>query len=214
MAVKRSAPMKAIVLTVVLIVLQVATISASAQRNNELGLALHLERSPKVTTYIPPGAYKSTKGGVESIFGLSYERLFTKHSGLALEINFRKSRNELQIPQASGANYTQMMHISAVENIISLPLLYRYHSRFLNLSLGPTVEYFTSARQPDRYGPTPDDYKTYFVEQELSLGVLAAISKAVPVASGLGIEPGLYYNTVLSFERSYYGASLGVKYRF
>lgn len=206
--------MKTCILTVFLILFQMITVDAHAHGKNELGLALHLERSPKVTTDIPPGAYKTTKGNWESIFGISYERLFTTHSGLALEINFRKSRNELQIPVASGASNIEMLYLTAVENIISLPLLYRYHSRIVNISAGPAVEYFTSARQPDRYAPPLGDYKTYFVEQELSLGVLAGVSKTISATSKLMIEPGLYYNRLLSFRRSYYGASLAMKYRF
>jgi hypothetical protein len=206
--------MKTCVLAVVLILIQIISFHADAQSKNELGLSMHLERSPEVTTKIPPGAYKITKGRPESIFALSYERLFTRHSGLALEVKFRKSRNELQIPLASGASNIQVLYQTAVENIISLPLMYRYHSCIVNISAGPTVEYFISARQPDRYAPPLGDYKTYFVEQELSFGVLVGISKTLPATSKLLIEPGLYYNRVLSFNRSYYGASLAAKYRF
>lgn len=206
--------MRSILLTAALLCFNVVAFNAYGQSKNELGLSLYLERSPEVTTKIPPGAYKKTKGSWESIFGLSYERLFTTHSGLALEVKFRKSRNELQIPVASGASNIQMLYLTAVENIISLPLLYRYHSRIVNISAGPTVEYFTSARQPDRYAPPLGDYKTYFVEQELSLALFAGISKTLPVGAKMLVEPALYYNRVLSFERSYYGASLGVKYPF
>lgn len=141
-------------------------------------------------------------------FRISTERQITEHSGIETGIWYRHYKVHGSIRSDDlFYNYTLK------EDHFSLPVLYKYYSSIIDLSVGPTI---------DLYGvwsidKNSSDLKVISEEEEkksLGIGFLAKASKSIHVSDKFYLEPEIHYNPMLLIKRTFLGFGLSVKYKF
>src|SRR6187397_1107121 len=92
-------------------------------------------------------AQKSTLIGINAIaqladglphpgIGATIERKFSRHIGLESGLYYLTYRNEFYILNF-GPNQAESIPVRVNESFISLPVLFKYYSRIVNVSMGP-----------------------------------------------------------------------------
>jgi hypothetical protein len=203
-----------IISTLLLLSLLASTNDGSCQKKNELAITLQAENITKRSEGINPGAIKNAHPDWSFSFGGVYERMFSNHSSGVIGVKFRKALNDIFIPVPAGANLTDYVHFLVAENFLTVPFLYKYNSNLINISAGTSFDYFLSWKQQERYFYEPLQTYDLFFDRKLSIGLLTSISKKFHVDKNIILEPSIYYNRILSFNRTYYGCSFEIKYKF
>jgi hypothetical protein len=211
----KSTYMKLFLPVIIFIFLATCCTKTYCQGKNEAGISFQIEKMPRLMEDIGPGATKTAQTKLTFSFGAWYERIFSKHSSGETGLKYRQAINEIIIPVPAAPNNVAFVHYFIIEKFLSLPVLYKYSSRIINLSAGPSLDYFLSWKEQKNKNPTVplQSYKLFF-DKKLSIGLLTSISKTVNLTKKIIIEPSIYYNTILSFKRSYYGISIAAKHRF
>ncbi|TKK64047.1 hypothetical protein FC093_23405 [Ilyomonas limi] len=207
--------MRLFLLTSALIIFNTFCTKIYCQQKDQIGINVQIGKTPQQIENISSGAIKTTHGNLKFGFGILYEKTFSKHSGCEIELKYRHATNDLALALLLGTNNINWVHYNISENFLSVPITYKYRSKILNVSAGPSLDYFLSWKQHKEtpYNLTLPSYTSFF-DKKISVGVLATISKTIPVDKKISIEPSLYCNPILSFKRTYYGVSIATKYTF
>lgn len=142
--------------------------------------------------------------------GLVLERKLTRHSGLETGIYYRNNpvsfTTLFQVPPNGILSFNSSLH----ERFLSVPVLYKFYSRVVNFSVGPTFDFMLGWKQtagkPD---VTIDDYNT---EHQFDMGAMFKLSKSIKLADQWLLEPELRLNPLFSGVRVYGGLSIGARY--
>ena len=138
--------------------------------------------------------------------GVTIERKLTKHSGIESGLYYRTCIYE----QTFVTNST-VFAFSLSEKYISFPILYKFYSRIVNLSVGPSVDYFAGWDQKSGTdGLKVDDHS---VDPNFAFGIMAKAGKSFPLSKQLFIEPELRYNRIIPTLRNYFGIGISMKYK-
>ncbi|HTE28280.1 hypothetical protein [Flavitalea sp.] len=81
----------------------------------------------------------------------------------------------------------------------------------MNASIGPTFDFYIGWRQKNKTEML--NVNDYNVDPTFSLGAMIKLSKNIPVASRISVEPELRYNLNFAFEREYAGFAVAAKYK-
>lgn len=138
-------------------------------------------------------------GGFASNFGLSFEARFTRHSGL--ETGFYCRNVKFSAYTACG---TSEYHGATYQRYFSIPVLYKFYSRIVNVGAGITCDFMFENRDEAWYDKN-------------RIGVLLKISKDIRLYKGLFLEPEFHYNPFWANDmddRFWMGFQIGLKYRF
>ena len=169
--------------------------SAFAQKAKYVGLSGTLETS---SSAFKPG------------FGLQYEQRFTLRSGIETGMFYRNYQQGLIVTMSDGTNSVTSA-VNVAERHLSIPALYKFHTKFVNISAGPTFEFFMGWRQTNRDPVVKvDDYN---LQNEFNIGVLAKISKDIRINQRFVLEPEMRLNPIVTNDRAYIGFGIGGKYR-
>lgn len=138
--------------------------------------------------------------------GFTFERQMTTHLGYETGLFYRTDKNEF-ILTVSETNYLR----SITESYLSLPLLLKFYSRFLNVSIGPSVDYFVGWRETSSYSNLKTtSYKT---RPRMIVGIMGKISKAIALTDKIILEPEIRFNPLFKFNKYYAGIGIGLKYK-
>lgn len=186
-----------------------------SQKRNSIGITLRIETTSERTDSIDNCFTKTAQKNWNPTIGFSYERIISKHFQLGIELNYRQYKNELAIPIPYGSNSTAIRYITVTEAFITMPIQVKYKSNILNISLGPTLDYYLSWKQEkdEIYNFKINSYERFF-NQKISLGLLGSVSKSLDVNNQISIEPSFYYNQIFSFTRAYYGFAIATRFKF
>lgn len=139
-------------------------------------------------------------------FGATFERQISKHNGFETGVYYRTFDNNIQV-------YVDMALYDAFtikEQYVSIPILYKFYSSIVNVSLGPTFDIYTGwTKKGGRLSfiRSPEPINTKF-----RIGFLGKVSKTIGITKHLLIEPELRYNPVFYNHRLYYGLGVAAKY--
>ena len=188
---------------------QAAASQQSSRNRNEIGVVGQAEKTSEYNNQFSDGSRKTSHHNWSYGVGITYERIFSSRSSLNVQLKYRRALSELFIP---GAIPGDTSHYLIDENFITVPILYKL-SGFISLAIGPTLDYFVTWKDQEKYGATKlQNYDQYF-DQTVSLGLQASISKKI-IIGNLVIEPSIYYNKIITVKRNYYGAAVELKYKF
>ena len=138
--------------------------------------------------------------------GVTIERKLTKHSGIESGLYYRTC-----IYQQTFVTNSTLFAFSVSEKYISFPILYKFYSRIVNLSVGPSVDYFAGWNQKSGTdGLKVDDHS---VDPNFAFGIMAKAGKSFPLSKQLFIEPELRYNRIIPTLRNYFGIGISMKYK-
>ena len=151
----------------------------------------------------------STKNSFKPGFGFQYEQRFTRRSGLETGLSFR---NYLLggVVTFSDASNSIISSISVAERYLSIPALYKFHTKTVNISAGPSLELYLGWKQT-----TPDPNYTienYGIVPAFNLGLMVNVSKDIRINEQFVLEPEVRWSPILTSRRNYLGLGVGAKY--
>ena len=142
--------------------------------------------------------------------GLALEGKITKRSGLETGVYYRNNpmnfTTYVQLPQGG----VFAINSSITERFLSVPVLYKFYSKIVNISAGTTFDFLLKAEQT---AGLPDVVVTnYKTNNSFDMGVMLKVGKQIKLADSWLLEPELRINPLFSTERVYGGFSLGTRY--
>lgn len=178
-----------------LLLIGATTSIAQAQKESFIGLNFTVESSGNNFT---PG------------FGVLFERRLTTRSGFETGLYYRnylvKGYVTYNTPSGS-SSYA----FSISERHLSIPALYKFYSRIFNVTVGPTFDFYLGWKQKHTNASIKVD--DHSLNPNLSIGLLAKVSKKIRLNDMMFLEPEFRYNRILSHERYYMGFGIAGKYR-
>ena len=187
------------------------------QKKNEIGIVVTLENVSAADTYVKDYVLKKPGSKTYLVPGLSYEKKLSRKSSVEVEFRYKQAiTNEFIFPQPENSNfpsYFNTQHYAIKESFLSFPITYKFRSRIINFSVGPTAEYLLDAKQinMNAYSHVLEDE---FYSKKWSVGLLTRVSKHIRVYKNIMTEPSVFFNPVLSYKKYYWGIALAVKYQF
>lgn len=139
--------------------------------------------------------------------GATFESQLTRHSGFETGLFYRSYKVGIFLY----GDYPTSHAFEVAERYISIPVLYKFYSSIINLSAGPTFDFFAGWKQTvgkSIYNIT--DYKT---SSSFGLGGMLKLSKTINLTDKFLLEPELRYNHIFNSHRDYGGFGLAAKYR-
>ncbi|CAN5885589.1 hypothetical protein BH11BAC4_BH11BAC4_06540 [soil metagenome] len=187
------------------------------QNKNIIGIGLTLENITQPSKYIYTSVLKTTPSSICLVPGISYERKLSRKSGLELELRYRQAiTSYFTFPPPENQTYPSYLfpqNYSTKEVFLSLPITYKFNSRIVNFSLGPSLEYLLASKQlnVNSYSHIPG--KEYY-SNKLSVGIITKVSKVIKIYKAIVIEPAFFYNPILTYSKNYLGILFAAKYKF
>ncbi|MCU0333587.1 MAG: hypothetical protein MUF62_00900 [Chitinophagaceae bacterium] len=149
-------------------------------------------------------------GNLQPGMGLVLERKMTRRSGLETGIYYRNNpvafTTFIQIPSAGSFSFNSSLN----ERFISIPVLYKFYSRIVNFSVGPTFDFMLGWKQTS--GRPQVNIDSYSTSNKFDLGAMLKLSKQIKLADQWLLEPELRLNPLFSGARIYGGLSIGTRY--
>ena len=136
--------------------------------------------------------------------GLNIARTVGKHSGIEAGVYYRAY---LQPISFSLEGY--YFNTDIRESHLSIPILYKFSSRIVNFSAGPSFEVFLGWKQTSETGEV--EVESYEIDPKYNLGVMAKLGKDIKLSEKLVFEPELRFNPIFNLERVYVGLGLRLK---
>lgn len=143
--------------------------------------------------------------------GLVIDHKLTRKSGIESGVFYRtfKDRSFFNIVPPSGGNLFLFSEIR--ESYITVPILYKFHTRIVNVSLGPTFDFFLGWKQT---GGSPDlEVNDFSIDPTFSIGGILKMSKNIRLSESLHLEPDMRINPLFGTNRIYGGFGLAIKYQ-
>ena len=142
---------------------------------------------------------------VGMLIGFSYERKFHNNFGAETGILYRANPVNIYFPDV---NINQR---TIIEGFVSVPVLLKFYSGIINISLGGCFDYFIGG-----YDPQPMLYSkliAYDINPKYFLGIVCKVSKDIKISEKLILEPELKYSAYPPpGDFSYFGIGIKVKY--
>ena len=174
---------------ILIIAVTLFSVTANAQKENKVGIDLTGE---------------NTGGGFAAGLGATFERKLTRHSGFETGVFYRTIRRDFYvILQNNFYSY------SVAERYLSIPFLYKFYSPVVNVSVGPTVDFFIGWKEKNRRDETHVD--TYSATSAFFGGMLK-VSKEINLSDKLILEPEVRLNPVIN-NNNIYGGGIALKYK-
>lgn len=191
-------------------------ITGKAQSKNEISVLQTLEWSTESQQEVKNEGYrKNTVKKMMLSYGLSYQRNLGKYSSLEIQSKLRSSENLIAISTPAVGNTSRYVFFTVHEKYISLPVLYKFRSRIADVTAGPTLDLFVSHKviKEKSFAPALEPYDR-FIGKKAGVGFATMLSKPITFNKHISFVPGIYYNTVPTLDRDYYGLQFMLQYKF
>lgn len=147
--------------------------------------------------------------GVKLGFGFLFERRFSKRSGVEAGVFYNADRTSFHysfpLPEGGSDSY----FVEVRESYLTFPVLYRYYTTAVTVSVGPSVEAFVAWDQLSQHDTELVSYK---VSPAVRYGPLFKVSKAFPLGEKLRLEPELRFGIMVNgISTAYYGVGVQLK---
>ncbi|MBD0288180.1 MAG: hypothetical protein ICV79_22555, partial [Flavisolibacter sp.] len=135
--------------------------------------------------------------------GLTFENQFSSYSGVETGLFYRIKKFSSIITYAG----TSGSHsVAVLEHHLNVPVLYKYYSRIINISVGPAIDFYIGWKQQKNESTIL--IQNYDVDPEVKLGFLAKVSKVIALNKQMILEPELRYSSIQRL-----GIGIAGKYR-
>lgn len=147
-----------------------------------------------------------SENGFAPNVGLSFEARITRHSGIETGFYYRN----VKFPAGVTTDGLSTPYPASYQRYFSIPILYKYYSRIVNLGVGFTYDFMFDHTIMYTNSECKEQDKNRF-------GVMVKVSKDITLYKGLFLEPEFHFNPFMSdseWNKTWIGFTLGVKYRF
>jgi hypothetical protein len=166
-------------------------------------------------------AQKSTLVGINVIaqladglphpgIGATIERKFTRNIGVESGLYYLTYRNEFNII-IYGPNQAESIPVNVLESHLSLPILFKYYYRIVNVCIGPAFNaylgYSTRNNKNDLL------ITSYNVSPAITASAIIKLSKAFTLRDNLVLEPEVRYGEYITYEGNFAGFGIAMKYK-
>ena len=136
--------------------------------------------------------------------GLNIATSLGKHSGIETGVYYRTYLQSMSF-RVDGHSFDADIR----ESHLSIPILYKFSSRIVNFSAGPSFDVFLGWKQKSSTAEVEVD--SYDIDPEYNLGAMVKLGKDIKLSDKLVFEPELRFNPVFNVERVYMGLGLKLK---
>ncbi|WP_026969960.1 outer membrane beta-barrel protein [Algoriphagus terrigena] len=140
--------------------------------------------------------------------GFVFERSFTKRSGMEIGTYYRAERTDIYINVTFEDGNQIFDEFSVRESYLTFPVLYRFYTKAVTLSVGPFVEAFVGW---DQISPGTGEVTSYEISPAVSLRPLLKVSKPFSIGKNLSLEPELRFGISARSSQAFYGIGLQFK---
>jgi hypothetical protein len=151
-------------------------------------------------------------GGFMPSPGVSFETQLRKHSGAETGLYYRTAITKNTINYSDSAGPARPYRFTVATRYINLPLLYKFYSKILNVSAGPTFDLFIGWKQ--KRDELPVQIQSFKEDPTFKIGFLAKVGKAIAASSRIIVEPEVRYASIQGLEGGGIGVGVAVKYNF
>lgn len=151
--------------------------------------------------------------------GLTYERKLSTNLVLETGLFYRTIRTDYEMTVITSygnseiiSETTEIHNFQIIDKYISLPILLKYYTKILNISLGPNIDYFIDWQEIK----ASSNFETvhYNISPKLNYGFQFKVGKQINFSEKFAIEPELRYSQMLKVNNHYLGLGIAGKYRF
>lgn len=153
---------------------------------------------------------ENSSGNLRPGLGVFFEKKITRHSGFVTGIFYRNYILDAYLIVADSTG-SRSYPIVISEKYLSVPILYKFHNHILNLSIGPTFDFYLGWRQKNLSSLIKVD--KHSIHPKLSMGMLTKVSKKINLNRQFSLEPELRFNYIFTNDRSYTGFGIAGKYQ-
>lgn len=143
-------------------------------------------------------------GGFSPNVGLSFEARITRHSGIETGFYYRNVTSEKFT--YFDQDFQSQILPAGYRRYLSIPLLYKYYSRIVNVGVGVNFDFLCKESNAD-----------WILSGRHRIGIMLKLSKDIALYKGLFLEPEFHFNPFWEdgeINHSWIGLALGLKYRF
>lgn len=142
--------------------------------------------------------------------GVIYEQRITKRSGIETGVFYRNYIHNIIITITDQTNwYSSNIRLS--ERYFSIPVLYKFHTSWVNISAGPSFEFYLGWKQKSANADI--NLTDYSGNPAFNIGLLTKISRSIRLNEQFNLEPEVRFNPILTNDRGYLGFGLAAKYK-
>jgi len=152
---------------------------------------------------------ESTSGTLRPGLGAKIERKLTRRSGIESGLYYRNYVHSFVVTVVNG-NRLENFPVAVSERQISIPVLYKFYSRIVNISIGPTFDFYLDWKQKNKSSVVVNDYS---VDPNFSIGLMGKLSKSFNLTEKIFLEPEVRYNVNFSFDRIFAGFGVAAHYK-
>jgi len=143
--------------------------------------------------------------------GLTFEKQFLEHSGFETGLYYRTSNLSGVITYMDESGFYSNSFVVS-QRYLTVPVLYKYYSKILNFSAGPTVDFYLGWKQKNNSLST--QISNLEVDRKVNVGFLVKAGKMIPLSKQFLLEPELRFGSVQEFDDINLGIGIAGKYRF
>lgn len=177
-----------------LLLIAVINNTGYSQRTSYAGINFTIENSS--------GNFRPGIGGL-------FEMQLTRHSGFETGVYYRNYIQNFYLTYIDSFNLNTFFY-KVSERHISIPVQYKFYSRIINLSIGPSFDFYLGWKQKNTASITVN---TYNIDPNFFIGILAKVSKKINLNKRFLLEPELRFNPIFTSKRSYTGFGIAAKYK-
>ncbi|OOG77712.1 outer membrane beta-barrel protein [Algoriphagus sp. A40] len=146
--------------------------------------------------------------GFSPSVGFVFERSLTKRSGIETGIFYKTYRSDFNafVPIPEGGGYYE--YIKVRESYLNFPVLYRFYTKSVTISLGPVVEAFVGW---DQISSGNSEVTSYEIDPSVDFGPLLKVSKTFTLGDNLIAEPEFRFGIMAKAAISYFGFGVQLK---
>jgi hypothetical protein len=143
--------------------------------------------------------------------GIYLDHRFTRKSGIETGVFYRTFRTSgLVTISGAGPGGNLFLPFEVRESYLTVPILYKFHTRIVNISAGPTLDFFMGWADKTT---TPDFEITEFsVDPSFSFGGMLKISKPIKLSEYMVLDLDARLNPLFSSGRIYGGFGIAFSY--
>lgn len=149
--------------------------------------------------------------GLRPSAGLVIEHKATRKSGIESGIFYRTLRTSGSVFIENELGGTDRLTFNIRESNLTLPILYKFYTRIVDISVGPTLDLFLGWNQTS--GSPGLEIDDYSVDPNFSFGGMLKISKSLRLSDTFFLEPDVRINPVFNRFETYGGIGLALKYQ-
>jgi hypothetical protein len=136
--------------------------------------------------------------------GVVFERQFTSHSGIEMDLNYRTYQRELFIQYDNQTYYPEI-----VNEYFSIPIIYKFYTKILKVGAGLTFDYNLGQKQRN----ISSTHFFFETDYDYYVGPIVKLSKEFHLDETFVLEPEVKANVIIfPYERHYFGVGINAKF--